>query len=85
MNSSTFWDITPCSPLKFNRHSGGTCRLRLQGRRISRERNQRETDSKFLLGLFFDTEDGGDMLVRKLRVTFRRLHGVISQKTELLG
>jgi hypothetical protein len=36
------WDIAPCSPLKVNRRFGGTCRLHLQGRRISRARNQRE-------------------------------------------
>jgi hypothetical protein len=42
MKSKIFWDITPCSPLKFNRHFGGTCRLHLQGRRISQARNQRE-------------------------------------------
>jgi hypothetical protein len=29
-----------CSPLKVNRRFGGTCRLHLQGRRISRARNQ---------------------------------------------
>jgi hypothetical protein len=28
-----FWDMTPCSPLSFNRHFGGTYRLHLQGRR----------------------------------------------------
>jgi hypothetical protein len=36
MESTIFWDITPCSPLKINRRLGGKCRLRLQGRRISR-------------------------------------------------
>jgi hypothetical protein len=41
MKSSIFWDITPCSPLKVNRRFGGTCRLHLQDRRISRERNQK--------------------------------------------
>jgi hypothetical protein len=44
--SSVFGDITLCSPLKVSRHFGGTCRLRLQGRRISQERNQREAGSK---------------------------------------
>jgi hypothetical protein len=33
-------DITPCSPLKANRNFRETCRLHLQGRRISRARNQ---------------------------------------------
>jgi hypothetical protein len=37
-----FWDITPCSPLKLNRRFGGIYRPHLQGRRISRARNQRE-------------------------------------------
>jgi hypothetical protein len=26
MNSSVFWDITPCSPLNVNRRFGGICR-----------------------------------------------------------
>jgi hypothetical protein len=30
MKSSIFWDITLCSPLKVNRHFGGTYRLHLQ-------------------------------------------------------
>jgi hypothetical protein len=33
--SSIFWDITPCSSWKVNRRFGGTCRLHLQGRKIS--------------------------------------------------
>jgi hypothetical protein len=33
LNSIIFWDITPCSPLSFNRRFGGTYRLHLQGRR----------------------------------------------------
>jgi hypothetical protein len=39
LKSSIFWDITPCSPLKVNRRFGGTCRLHIQGRRISQARN----------------------------------------------
>jgi hypothetical protein len=34
MKSSIFWDITPCSPLKVNRHFGGTYRLHRQGRSL---------------------------------------------------
>jgi hypothetical protein len=41
--SSIFWDITPCSPLKVKRRFGGTYRIHLQGRRISRARNQNES------------------------------------------
>jgi hypothetical protein len=26
--SIVFWDMTPCSPLSYNRHFGGTYRLR---------------------------------------------------------
>jgi hypothetical protein len=36
MKSCTFWDITPCSPLKVDLHFGGTCHLHLQGRKINR-------------------------------------------------
>jgi hypothetical protein len=74
MKSSIFWKITPCSPLKVNRRFGGTRRLYLQGRRISRARNQSESrwqaelffHAGFLLGLFYDPEDGGDMFFRKV-------------------
>jgi hypothetical protein len=41
--SSIFWDIMACSPLKVNGLFRGTCRLHLQGRRISGARNQRES------------------------------------------
>jgi dolichol kinase len=47
MKSAIFWDITPCSPLKVNRRFGGTCLLHLQGRRISRARNERESRALF--------------------------------------
>jgi hypothetical protein len=46
LRSSVFWDITPCSPLKVNQNFGGTCRLHLQGRKISQARNQRDAGSK---------------------------------------
>jgi hypothetical protein len=51
--SSVFWDITSSCPLKVNRHFGGTCRLPIQGRRISHARNHHEADP----------EDGGDMFL----------------------
>jgi hypothetical protein len=41
--STLFWDITPCILLKVIRRFGGTYRLYLQGRTISRARNQRES------------------------------------------
>jgi hypothetical protein len=40
------WNIMPYSPLKVNRRFGGTCRLQLQGPRISNARNQREAGSR---------------------------------------
>jgi hypothetical protein len=43
MKSTIIRDITPCSPLKANRRFGGTYRFHLQGQRISRARNQRES------------------------------------------
>jgi hypothetical protein len=40
-SSPAFWDITPCSQLKVNRPFGGTFRLHLLDRKMSRVRNQR--------------------------------------------
>jgi hypothetical protein len=51
MKRSILWDTTPCSPLKINRRFGGTCRLFHAG---------------FLLGLFFDPEDEGDVFLRNV-------------------
>jgi hypothetical protein len=49
--------------LVVNRCFGGTCRLHLQYRRIRKTRDQREAGG-FLLGLFFDTEHGGEIVLR---------------------
>jgi hypothetical protein len=43
IKSTVFWNITLCSPLNVNRRFGGKYRLHIQGRRISRARNQRES------------------------------------------
>jgi hypothetical protein len=59
MKSTIFWDITACSPLKANRRYGGIYCLHLQGLKIIRARNQRE--SRWQTGL----EDGGDIFLRK--------------------
>jgi hypothetical protein len=40
MKGSIFWDITPCSSLKVNRHFGRTYRLHLQSPRIIEAINQ---------------------------------------------
>jgi hypothetical protein len=66
IKSSVFWDTTPCSALKLNRRFKGTC-LQLQGWWMSQAKkkknslNQIASRAGFLLGLFFDPEDGGDM------------------------
>jgi hypothetical protein len=57
------WDVTSRSPLKVNRCFGGTCRLRLQDRRVSFVTS---FQLDILLGLFLDSEDGGDMFVRNV-------------------
>jgi hypothetical protein len=49
MKSIIFWDITPCSPMKVNRRSGGTYRLHLQGRRISWAKTQQSLAPAFTL------------------------------------
>jgi hypothetical protein len=54
--NSIFWDITPCSPLKFNRYFRGIFYLHLQVRRKTQARIQREAGSKQI-----EPEDGGDM------------------------
>jgi hypothetical protein len=66
MKSTIIWDITPCSPLRVNRRLGGAYRLHLQGRRINRARNHRESSWQADRGLFFDLEDVGHMLLRNV-------------------
>jgi hypothetical protein len=53
LKSTIFWDITSCNPLRVIRRFGGTYRLHLQGRKISRARNQRER--WFLAQIIFST------------------------------
>jgi hypothetical protein len=66
MKGTIFWDVTPFSPLSANRRFGGTYRLHLKGRKISRARNQRESTCH--------PEDGGDMFFQNgLQRTIRRM------------
>jgi hypothetical protein len=60
MKNSVFWDITLCSPLKVSWHFGGTS----SGSKQSSAWYL--LHAGFLLGLFFDPEDGGDMFLRTL-------------------
>jgi hypothetical protein len=64
MESTIFWNITPCTPLKFNRRFGGTYRLHLYGRRISRVLLATNFHAGFSLRLFIDPEKGGEMFLR---------------------
>jgi hypothetical protein len=69
MTNSIFWDITPYSLLKVNRCSGGKCSLHLQGGICQASFLQAHFSAcyllhaGFLLGLFFNPEDGGDMFL----------------------
>jgi hypothetical protein len=42
VKSIILWDTTPCSLVNVNRLFGGTCRLHLQGWKVSQTRNQHE-------------------------------------------
>jgi hypothetical protein len=44
LKRTIFWDITACSPVRFNRRFGGTYRLHLQGWKISLARNRSEDE-----------------------------------------
>jgi hypothetical protein len=54
MKISIFWDMRPCSPLKVNRRFAFIFRLCYL------------PPSGVLLGLFFNSEDGGDMFIRNV-------------------
>jgi hypothetical protein len=68
MKSVIFWDMTPCSPLKPNRHSRETCRLHRHGLKVSEKKNSmKQAASKAaLLGLLLNPEDGSDMFLRNV-------------------
>jgi hypothetical protein len=59
MKSSIFWDITSCSLLQFSGFSEGLV--------VSIFILLPAFHGGFLLDLFFDPEDGGDMLLREAR------------------
>jgi hypothetical protein len=53
MKGIIFWDISPCSPLSFNRRFGGTYRLHLQGRRNTFSKGTGKQAGVTCLLLFF--------------------------------
>jgi hypothetical protein len=84
-NNTSLRYITPCSLLKFNRRFGETYHLHLQGRRISRARNQRESrwQAGHLARLILPPWRWRRYVLPKRRLIFNRLQGVISQKMVL--
>jgi hypothetical protein len=91
IKSTIFWDITPCSPLSVNRRFGGTYRFHLQGRK--NKLTKKRTTRRYI------PENGtlhnhpcenlksysmNKIAILKHRLMFNGLHGVISQKVELL-
>jgi hypothetical protein len=65
--SPIIWDITPCSPLKVKWRFRGKRRFHLQRWRILQARSQFACcllHAGFLISLFFNLEDEGDMFFR---------------------
>jgi hypothetical protein len=73
LKNTIFWAVTPCSPLKVNRHFGGTCRLYLQDRRINWARYHRQSRWQVRPSRW------RQYVSPKRRLTCNGLHGVISQ------
>jgi hypothetical protein len=82
------------SSVKFNGRLGGTCRLHLQGRRISQARNQSEAGNKlpkpflpasrrFLAWLILLPCRWRRHVSSELRLNFNGLHGIIPQNIGL--
>jgi hypothetical protein len=70
MQSSVFWNITPCNLVKVNRHFEGTYRLHLHSQLVSQATNNMKQLSACCLlpALFFDLlfypEYEGDVFLR---------------------
>jgi hypothetical protein len=60
------WDTTPYSPLKINRRFEGTRSLHLQGQRNNKPSKKPAAIPCYLLSLFFDTENGGEVFRRNV-------------------
>jgi hypothetical protein len=65
MNNTVSWVIALCSPLKVNRRFGEKCHLHLQRRNINQQKSACYLHNvDFFFGLFFDTEDAGELFLR---------------------
>jgi hypothetical protein len=84
MKSSIFWDITPRHLLKINGRFGERYPY-LQGRIIGQVRNQHEYVTCFMLVccLAYSLILTMETCSTETSVHFKKLHGVITQKTEL--
>jgi hypothetical protein len=85
LKSTIFWGITLYNPLKVNRRFGGTYRLHLQGRKISRGKNQPISAchllSRWCLArLILRPLRWRQYVLPKRRLIFNGLYGVIPQK-----
>jgi hypothetical protein len=84
MQSTIFWDIKPCSPLKVKRRFGRTYRLHPQVVIISRERYKSSVchllSRWFLARVILRPWSCMRYVPPKRRLTFKGIHGVISQK-----
>jgi hypothetical protein len=72
-----------CSSLKINRCFGETCRLLIQGWKISQARNRRRAVSKPISACCLLNAAGGGHVSPKSRLTFNGLDDIICQKIEL--
>jgi hypothetical protein len=76
--------------LKVNQHFGGTIPFHFQHWRISQITNMKEATSRaimlsayFMFGLFFDPEDGGDILLRNVCWFSTNCMDILSKKIGL--
>jgi hypothetical protein len=83
LKNSVFWDITSSSDFNLNWYFRGVCYLHLQGQRISQRSACHKLSCWFLAWLILQHWRWRHCALLKHQLSFNRLHGLISQKTEL--